>query len=60
MKEKLKNNLQNDEFELVKGEKKIKFFVVDLMGKVREYLMQKIFGAVCFCMKKQAAFPFEL
>ena len=37
--EKLKNNLQNDEFELVKGEKKIKFFVVDLMGKVREYLM---------------------
>lgn len=37
--EKLKNNLGNDEFELVKGEKKIKFFVVDLMGKVREYLM---------------------
>lgn len=37
--EKLKNSVGNDEFELIKGEKKIKFFVVDLMGKVREYLM---------------------
>ena len=37
--EKLKNSVGNDELELIKGEKKIKFFVVDLMGKVREYLM---------------------
>ncbi len=37
--EKLKNNLGNDEFELITTKPEIKFFVVDLMGKVREYLM---------------------
>lgn len=37
--EKLRENLENDEFELVTSKPQIKFFVVDLMGKIREHLM---------------------
>ncbi len=37
--EKLRENLAEDEIELVKTKPKIKFFVVDLMGKIRERLM---------------------
>lgn len=37
--EKLRENLTEDEFELVTSKPKVKFFVVDLMGKIREHLM---------------------
>lgn len=37
--EKLAENLSQEELELIKNEPKIKFFVVDLAGKIRELLM---------------------